>query len=154
MENKTQSTLLCIVKSWDIQSQPEYRGFRCGGCQKFLEKEAWHYLLHSGGYIFPLHFCDQCHEKIENNKFETPSAVSHANINSHYSSPAIAAFENIVHSWDFNQKSVKKEFQCDNCGMSLVDHNKAQGYHVWWRREDKTLVELHFDKDCGEKLLK
>jgi len=55
-------TLLKIVKTWKINEKPEYRGFRCANCQKYIFK-AWHYWLNEGRYKTPVHFCKKC--KIE-----------------------------------------------------------------------------------------
>ncbi|MCL4365916.1 hypothetical protein M1437_01685 [Patescibacteria group bacterium] len=60
MENN--KTLLTIVKTWNIKFQPEYRGFRCADCQKYMHK-AWHHYLNYGGFKTPIHFCNKCQKK-------------------------------------------------------------------------------------------
>ncbi|MCL5784224.1 MAG: hypothetical protein M1142_02620 [Patescibacteria group bacterium] len=55
-------TLLKIVKTWNIKMQPEYRGFRCADCQRYLHK-AWHHYLNYGGFKTPVHFCNNCQKK-------------------------------------------------------------------------------------------
>lgn len=60
-------TLLKIVKTWNIKLQPEYRGFRCANCQRYIHK-AWHHYLDYGGYKTPVHFCNKCQKKSKLNK--------------------------------------------------------------------------------------
>jgi HAD superfamily hydrolase (TIGR01549 family) len=52
-----------MVKTWDINPNPEYRGFRCAKCQKYIKK-AWHCYLKAGGYRTPVHFCNACQKKL------------------------------------------------------------------------------------------
>jgi len=58
-----QKNLLRIVKTWKISDKPEYRGFRCASCQKYIHK-AWHHQLRTGGYRTPVHFCNLCKAKL------------------------------------------------------------------------------------------
>jgi len=58
-----QKVLLRIVKTWKINNKPEYRGFRCADCQKYIHR-AWHYFLKTGGYRTPVHFCNLCQAKL------------------------------------------------------------------------------------------
>jgi len=60
----SQKILLQIVKKWKISKKPEYRGFRCANCQKYMHK-AWHYWLNEGGYKIPVHFCNKCKVKLK-----------------------------------------------------------------------------------------
>lgn len=62
MGEKVQNLLLEIVKSWQIPQLPEYRGFRCANCQRYIFK-AWHYLLNKNEYLTPVHFCKNCQRK-------------------------------------------------------------------------------------------
>ena len=55
-------TLLQIVKKWNINSEPEYRGFRCADCQRYV-RNAWHHELNYGGFKTPVHFCNSCQKK-------------------------------------------------------------------------------------------
>jgi len=64
-----QKTLLRIVKTWTINQKPEYRGFRCANCQKYIRK-AWHYWLEQGGYRTPVHFCNVCDGKFKSLKIK------------------------------------------------------------------------------------
>lgn len=56
-------SLLSIVKTWKVNPKPEYRGFRCADCQKYIRK-AWHHFLDYGGYKVPVHFCNACQKKL------------------------------------------------------------------------------------------
>lgn len=62
-----QDKLLKIVKTWKIRWTPEYRGFRCAKCQKYLQK-AWHVWLDKGGFKLEVHFCKECGDKLRLNK--------------------------------------------------------------------------------------
>lgn len=57
-----QKILLKIVQSWKINPRPEYRGFRCADCQRYLHK-AWHNFLDYGGFKTQIHFCKGCWKK-------------------------------------------------------------------------------------------
>jgi len=59
----SQKVLLGIVQTWSISEKPEYRGFRCASCQKYLHK-AWHYYLRGRRYNTPVHFCNVCKAKL------------------------------------------------------------------------------------------
>ncbi len=61
--DNTQKALLKIVRTWIIKLTPEYRGFRCADCQKYIHK-AWHHFLNYGGFKTPVHFCNKCQRKI------------------------------------------------------------------------------------------
>lgn len=61
MSNKVFSK---IVESWEINLKPEYRGFRCANCQKYIFK-AWHYSFHNKKYRTPVHLCNSCNRKLE-----------------------------------------------------------------------------------------
>lgn len=39
-----QELLLKIVKTWSLNQNPEYRGFRCANCQEYIKK-AWYHRL-------------------------------------------------------------------------------------------------------------
>lgn len=67
-ENKisceTEKKMLNFVKGWKISPYPEYRGFRCAGCQKKIRK-AWHIWLNSDGYKLEVHFCLKCFNNLD-----------------------------------------------------------------------------------------
>lgn len=62
-----QKILLKIVKTWNINPNPEYRGFRCANCQKYMHK-AWHHQLNYGGFKTPVHFCNRCERKFSSKR--------------------------------------------------------------------------------------
>lgn len=64
-----QKILLRIVKNWKISLTPEYRGFRCADCQKYISS-AWHHWLKQGGYRTPVHFCNTCEDKFKSLKIK------------------------------------------------------------------------------------
>ena len=53
-----------------MNPKPEYRGFRCANCQKYMRK-AWHHWLFKGGYKTPVHFCIRCEKDFKLNKIKT-----------------------------------------------------------------------------------
>jgi hypothetical protein len=59
ISGEIEKKLLIIVKSWNINPNPEYRGFRCASCQRKMHK-AWHVWLNSDGYKLEVHFCRKC----------------------------------------------------------------------------------------------
>ena len=72
-----------------------------------------------------------------------------------YPQNTLRRFKEIVDSW-VDQSPELKTFTCDECGKNLdidLQDGKRKGFHVWWKMPDeKTLVELHFHKACGDKL--
>ncbi|MDI6591790.1 MAG: hypothetical protein QME61_02560 [Patescibacteria group bacterium] len=68
MDTKTE-TLLKIVKTWNINEKPEYRGFRCANCQKYIHK-AYYYWLNAAGYKTLVHFCKNCQKKFESKEIQ------------------------------------------------------------------------------------
>ena len=56
--------LLQTVWTWKINEKPEYRGFRCANCQRYIYK-AWHHWLKTGGYKTPIHFCNECEANLK-----------------------------------------------------------------------------------------
>lgn len=56
--------LIDTVKSWSIESQPEYRYFRCANCQDYL-KEAWHIWFEDEGFKCEVHLCKKCFKEYE-----------------------------------------------------------------------------------------
>jgi len=39
-----QHALLRIVQTWNLNPKPEYRGFRCANCQRYIHR-SWHHWL-------------------------------------------------------------------------------------------------------------
>lgn len=142
-----QKILLEIVKTWNLSEKPEYRSFRCANCQKYINK-AWYHWLTSGNYITPVHFCDKCekdflYSKIIINKPEIN--IDRNKFGLKFSEEINKKIRKIVKNWNTNQHEYKA-FTCDDCEKEMI-----KAYHVWFNM-DKTLVEVHFCKECGDKL--
>lgn len=136
-----QKLLLEVVERWNPNPKPEYRGFRCANCQKYnLQDGAWHHLLSSGGFLNPVHFCDECEAKFNASNLQLTSPKTEVDIRNFSQIPE--NLRQIVSLRPKNSKVVKKQIECDNCGKPL-----QEAYHVWFNM-DETLVEMHFDKDC------
>jgi len=69
--NDKQELLTKIVKTWNINMEPEFRGFRCAQCQQYNTK-AWHHQLDSEEYLVPVHLCKNCQKEsnIEGGEFK------------------------------------------------------------------------------------
>lgn len=146
MKNKNE-ILLKIVKTWKIKEKPEYRGFRCANCQKYIHK-AYHYWLDNGRYKTPVHFCLNCQKKFELGKIEVKKpkiAVNRENFGRGFKKEFIEKCKAIAKKWDMKEKPVYRIFSCDNCRRNLY-----KGWHVWLNLND-FLMEMHFCKECGEK---
>jgi hypothetical protein len=159
---KEQKVLLAIVETWGLSEKPEYRGFRCANCQGY-KNEAWYHWLNSGGYRLPVHMCDdQCEPEFQTDKILVdPTKRTEVNRESfgneyQFSEETIERFKEIVASWPEYQEPQLKAFSCDECKDDLnIDPADGQrkGFHVWWKMPDgETLAELHFHKDCANKL--
>jgi hypothetical protein len=155
-----QQKLLEIVETWNLNEKPEYRGFRCANCQGYKNEANYHF-LNFGGYRLPIHMCeDGCEQALQLEQIEIdPSRKVVVNKDTfgkkyQYAPEAIERFKQIVASWPEYQKPELKAFLCDDCGDDLeIDHADGQrkGFHSWWNN-DGTLVELHFHRECGNKL--
>jgi hypothetical protein len=53
--------LLKTVQSWDKKMTPEYRGFRCANCSKYMRK-AWHIWFDYKGFKCEIHLCKKCYK--------------------------------------------------------------------------------------------
>lgn len=142
-----QEILLKIVKTWDLNPRPEFRGFRCANCQKSLRK-AWYHWLDSGGYKTPVHFCNNCETKFIQNIItaENPSIKVDYSIFLTYPSAAKLKLLQISSEWNTKAGPFFKTFTCDTCGNKI---HKA--YHVC-DLQNTTLVEAHFCRICGDQL--
>lgn len=158
MENNNQPLLLKIVKRWNASEKPEYRGFRCANCQVYFEKDAYHHFLMTGGFLCSVHFCDACEALFQKGAIEATKPVVHIDHNAFgkehpYKLETVAQFKKLIASWpEIYKNVVLKPFTCDVCQQPLAKNENGQqeGHHVWWNNEG-ILVELHFDKACGEK---
>lgn len=160
MENTNQPLLLEIVKRWNASEKPEYRGFRCANCQAYFEKNAYHHFLMTGGFLCPVHFCDACEVLFQKGTISGSKSV--VNIDYHtfgkehsYKFETVAEFKTLIASWlEMYKNVVLKPFTCDMCQQPLAKNlmGQQEGFHVWWNNEGM-LVELHFCRECGDKLL-
>jgi DNA replicative helicase MCM subunit Mcm2 (Cdc46/Mcm family) len=145
MNNK--KVLLRIVQGWNLNPKPEYRGFRCANCQKSIRK-GWYHWLTTGGYKTPVHFCDECEKKFKLNKIKTEKPAIKVNKSKFIKFPEDikSKFQKSVQKWNIKPKSICKIFACDNCGKNMF-----KAYHIWFVLKG-TLVEVHFCKQCGNKI--
>ena len=159
---KEQEILLSIVETWKPSEYPEYRGFRCANCQQY-KNEAWYHWVNFGNYRLPIHMCnDTCEKEFNNGTIKIDGSkrqtVDRDNFGNKYlfSQESLKRFKEIVALWPTYEEPKLKVYTCDNCGNDLdIDpiDGQRKGYHVWWKQNDgKTLIELHFHKDCGHKL--
>lgn len=162
IKNQEQEVLLQIIQTWRPSEKPEYRGFRCANCQQY-KNEAWYHWLNIGNYKLPVHMCnDTCEPKLINGLIQVDASkiqqVDRNNFgNSYLYNPGtITRFAEIVSSWPNYKEPQLKNFSCDECQKDLdIDplDGQRKGYHTWWKMPDgKTLAELHFHKECGNKL--
>ena len=143
----SQKLLLKIVKTWDLKPEPEYRGFRCANCQKYMAK-AWHHWLFTGGYKTPVHFCNKCENNFRSSKTETKNPeVRVAKGNFQYNIPQAIhnQLEKIAFRWNIKADPVYKAFICDNCQRKM-----GKAYYIWFSI-GIILAEAHFCKNCGNK---
>lgn len=147
MDTKTK-TLLRIVETWKLQEKPEYRGFRCANCQKYMHK-AYYYWLKGGGFLTPVHFCKKCQKKFESLKIKImkPSlTVNRKTFGLDFEKKITKICKDIIKKWDTKAKPIYKIFTCDNCKKNMY-----KAYHTWLNI-DNCLAEVHFCKNCGDKL--
>jgi len=142
----TQKQLLQIVQSWNLNPNPEYRGFRCANCQKYMQK-AWYHWLVEGGYKTPVHFCNSCEEKFKLNKIEINKPKLLVN-KSKFKLPTEIKNKLIELSkkWKTKAKPIYKIFTCDAC-----NENMYKAYHIWLTEKDR-LIEVHLCRKCGKML--
>ena len=138
-----QKILLKIVQTWNIKPNPEYRGFRCANCQKYMHK-AWYHWLFSGGFKGPVHFCNKCESgfRAGNIRITNPAVKVDRSIFLKYPKKVKELLVKTGNNFPLNDKPKYKIFTCDKCGR-----NCFKIYHVW-DIEGFNLVETHFCKDC------
>jgi RNase P subunit RPR2 len=151
-DSDQQQKLLAIVETWHLSVTPEFRGFRCARCQECFAGEAWHYFLHEGGYMTPVHFCGACKADFKDSATAGKDArisVGRETFKPKLSVATETALDTISDAWNVDAEPILKDFTCDACGKPLPD---VKAYHVW-RNKNGTLIEYHFDKSCGNKIL-
>jgi len=143
----SQKTLLQIVKTWNINPGPEYRGFRCANCQKTIRK-AWYHWLATVGYKTPVHFCNECEKKFKLNKIKVKKPILKVNKSKFIQFPENInlKLQKAVRKWNTKSKPIYKIFTCDNCGKKMF-----KAYHIWFNSKG-TLIEVHFCRQCGDKI--
>lgn len=141
---KTQNNILLrIVQTWNINPLPEYRGFRCANCQRYMHK-AWHYWLTEGGFLSPVHFCNKCQRVLQVNKLSTSKPVIYPEKKRFGKYPKIVKkeFKNLYSKWNLRKKPQYHIFTCDKCA-----ENHVKMYHIW-EYENNIFIELHYCKRC------
>ena len=147
MKAKTK-TLLRIVETWKLSEKPEYRGFRCANCQRYMHK-AYYYWLNDGGYLTPVHFCKKCQKKFELSKIQITKprlSVNRKTFGLDFGKDFIERCKNLIKKWNTKAKPTYKIFTCDNCGKNMY-----KAYHCWLNING-LLIEIHFCEKCGNKL--
>ena len=143
-----QDVLLHVVQTWNLNPKPEYRGFRCANCQRYLHK-AWHHWITSGGYRTPVHLCQSCEGLFKKGKLKARGSRRPALKSRFYtnlSSKVRAQLRNFIGRT--SSRPVYKSFTCDKCRTSFT-----KAYHVWLFLRG-SLNELHLCKRCGDTVFK
>jgi hypothetical protein len=145
----TQLRLLAIVRSWTPDKEPEFRNFRCGVCQIILPFMAWHYLLHEGGFLTPVHLCGRCNGNRDGSRVEIPKLrFDRNNFHPQAFQNAIPILDRISGKWDPATYCGWKGFSCDACELPFeLSPEGVRAWHVW-RNKDGTLTEYHFCQIC------
>ena len=138
-----QKILLKIVQTWNIKPNPEYRGFRCANCQKYMHK-AWYHWLKIGGFLGSVHFCNRCEKGFNNGniKITNPQVKIDRSIFLKYPDKVKELLTKTANKFPINDKAKYKIFTCDKCG-----ENHFKMYHVW-NKQGLDLVETHFCSNC------
>ena len=161
MNLEEQELLLKIVQTWSPSRPPEYRGFRCANCQRYINKAFYHW-LDFGGYKLPVHLCRDCEDEFRNRNLKIDDIrkqpIDLQKFETNYSEKTEERFGEIVDLWEYREPELRRFF-CDECGLDLNMEKlfdgsmRRQGYHVWWKMPNgQILTELHFHKDCASKL--
>lgn len=159
-KSKEQEVLLSIVETWQPNEWPEYRGFRCANCQQY-RNEAWYHWVTTGGYLLPIHMCNEtCHKALKDGAISV-NQVKRAVVNPaifgqdyQYTQDTIKQFRKIVALWPQDQGPQLKEYVCDECDKTLeIDPTDGarKGWHAWWNNNG-ILTEFHFHRECGHTL--
>lgn len=152
-----QNLLLEIVHSWNISPTPEYRSFRCAVCQEY-KNEAWHHWLRSGGYLVPVHLCnDTCEPAFRSGSLLLASVppATPPTLTNPYSPKAMGTFDELIEEWNSLAAPVLRAFTCDLCEKELdvdSEDSKRKGYHVWYKTKSNDYAELHFHRQCFTNL--
>lgn len=105
---KRVNNLLKIVKKWNIKLAPEYRGFRCADCQKYIHK-AYQHNLNSSGYKVLVHFCISCEKKNNGSgNYETFKCDN-----------CERAIRKAYHIWNKNRGTLEEIHLCNQCFVKM-----------------------------------
>lgn len=137
-----------VVNTWNISPTPEYRGFRCGACQRELMK-AWHHVQKSKKMLCPVHLCDDCQrmylkgsgEELVGNRAQgsVPEKTGE------YASVLRDMLREAARKIVFRKTKEMRAFSCDGCGEIV-----KEAWHIW-DTQDGRLVEVHMCNQCGSK---
>ena len=132
--------LLKIVQTWQLKEEPEYRGFRCANCQKYMRK-AWYHWLDKGGYKTPVHFCNNCEKDFKLSKIKVLNSqikFDGKNFGLEFPGKIKSRMINIANSWNARDNPIYKIFTSDECVKDIV-----KAYHVLANLK-WLLIETHF----------
>ncbi|MFH1780445.1 MAG: hypothetical protein ABH841_00325 [Candidatus Nealsonbacteria bacterium] len=142
----SQNVLLKIVETWNLNPNPEYRGFRCANCQKYMRK-AWYHWLTARGYKTPVHFCNECEKEFKSNKIKiNKSKIAIDRSRFAFSKDKKEKLIKFSEKWNTEAEPVYKMFTCDSCHRDMY-----RAYHIWLAEKGK-LIEAHLCKKCGERM--
>jgi hypothetical protein len=147
--------LEALVRSWSIAPGPEFRRFRCGGCQEHLRGAVHHARVVTAGLDVDVHLCGGCADRWREGALPAPSP---ADASVHLLSPppdTVLHFADIVRQRRRDRAPAARVITCDECAAPLAEDAEGftVGWHVWWRAATGCLTELHFDAGCGGTLL-
>lgn len=139
-----------MVQTWEPKETPEYRGFRCANCQRYIRK-AWHHWCESDHYKTPVHLCNKCESSLESFKPKIIGQKASVDITKFKPIQELPdeignRLRKIVDEWDTKSQPVYEIFTCDCCHKNMY-----KAYHFWFRIGE-VLSEAHFCKKCGDRL--
>jgi len=99
-----------IVETWNPNENPEFRGFRCGLCQKSIKK-AYHHTLNSKEYVVPVHLCENCQEtsNIKGGEYKAFSCDKCG-----------TEFTEAWHVWNNKDGRLVENHYCKPCGTEIL----------------------------------
>jgi protein-arginine kinase activator protein McsA len=105
----TQKFLENIVQTWTPNMEPEFRGFRCGKCQEYMQ-QAWHYQLDSAEYLAPVHLCDTCQKE---------AGIGNGEYKSFQCDACTQEFTEMWHVWTKENGRLVERHYCTSCGPKV-----------------------------------
>lgn len=119
VKDRNQKILLRIVQEWKINQKPEYRGFRCAKCQKYIHK-AWHHWLKTAGFKTPVHFCNSCEKKFKLLKIKK-------NYKTFTCDKCGKKMYKAWHVWTRKDNVLSEDHFCKKCGEKLKFGKEIKG---------------------------